>query len=140
MRVLIDSDVILDHLLPRPPFLDAANIIWTANARGQFEGYISAITPVNVFYIARKARGIDVAQQIVAELLQDWHVCAVNKSVLNAAQQLNWTDFEDAVQQVSAIEQGVDVMVTRNLRDYRQASLTVLSPTEFITRLSPPTS
>lgn len=58
-RVLIDTDVMLDVLLVRAEFNEAANAIWTANQQGIFEGYISAITPVNVYYIARKHLGND---------------------------------------------------------------------------------
>ncbi len=140
MRVLVDTDVILDYLLPRAAFVNEAARLWEANAEGLFEGFISAITPVNVFYLARKAKGIDETKVVIGKLLKHWQVCPVNDQVLTAALSLDWSDFEDAVQHTSAIQQRVDVLVTRNLSDYRQASLTILSPTDFLTRLSPPAS
>jgi hypothetical protein len=88
----------------------------------------------------RREKGIDGARQAVADLLQSWQVCLVDEGVLKAALATGWSDFEDAVQHMSAAQLGIDTMVTRNLRDYRQASLTVLSPTDFIARLAPPSS
>ena len=138
MRVLVDTDVILDYVLPRDEFVDNATTIWEACAQGQFEGYVSAVTPVNVFYLARKALGNDQAQVVLRKLLNNWRVCAVNDLVLKDALALGWSDFEDAVQHTSAVQQGIDTLVTRNLGDYRQASLTVFSPTDFLNRLSSP--
>lgn len=68
-RALLDTNMALDHLLDRPPFAAEATALWQANAAGQFEAYISAITPINVFYIARKLKGADEARQIVRSLL-----------------------------------------------------------------------
>jgi predicted nucleic acid-binding protein len=69
LRVLVDTDVILDFLLKRLDFVDAAQAIWEANRAGQFEGYISAVMPVNVFYLARKYRGADMARHVMGEHL-----------------------------------------------------------------------
>ena len=58
MRVLLDTNVVLDFLLDREPFADAAAALWEAGRNGQIENYVSALTPVNVFYIARKLKGV----------------------------------------------------------------------------------
>ncbi len=65
MRVLLDTNVVLDFLLDRPPFAEAAAYLWQANEEGRIEAYVSVITPVNVFYIARKLKGAPVAKQLV---------------------------------------------------------------------------
>lgn len=136
MRVLVDTDVILDFLLERPAFIEAAQAIWEANSRGYFEGNISAVTPVNVFYFARKFKGAETARQVVGELLTVWRVCAVDASVLKAAPALPLADYEDAVQHESATARKPDALVTRNLDDYRHATLEVLTPADFLARLA----
>ena len=55
-RILLDTNVVLDFLLDRVPFADAAATLWQANDAGKITAYVSAITPVNVFYIARKLK------------------------------------------------------------------------------------
>src|SRR5258705_9139597 len=98
MRILLDTDVILDILLKREPFYEAGNAIWQANFEGHCEAYISAITPVNVYYVARKAKGAIDAHQAVRELLNGINICTVDELVLEAAVASPISDFEDAVQ------------------------------------------
>lgn len=69
MHALIDTDVVLDLLLKRAPFFADAFALWQAADQGRFERYVAAITPINVFYIARKANGAAAARQVVADLL-----------------------------------------------------------------------
>jgi predicted nucleic acid-binding protein len=135
MRVLVDTDVILDFLLFRPGFVDDAAAIWESAKQGYFEGYVSALTPTNVFYVARKSRGNDGARELLTTLLDRWHVCPVTETVLDLALKLPFTDFEDAVQHTCATEMNLDAIVTRNLNDYRHATLLVFSPIEFLARL-----
>src|SRR5690606_20406938 len=99
-------------------------------------GFISAITPVNVFYLARKYTGAETARQLLDTLMNLWRVCPVDDRVLQAALALPLAEYEDAVQHASATAQNLDALVTRNLDDYRQATLEVLSPAEFLTRLT----
>ena len=69
IRALLDTNILLDVLLKREPFVKDAAALWQANEQGLFEGSISAITPVNVFYIARKIKDNATARKIVEELL-----------------------------------------------------------------------
>jgi predicted nucleic acid-binding protein len=136
MKVLIDTDIILDYLLKRSEFAEVAREIWLANEAGQFEGFICAITPVNVFYIARKLRGAEFSRRIVHELLLNWKICDVNQQILENALQSPVADFEDAVQVESARFQQLDAVVTRNINDYSRAALPVMSPSDFLLRLT----
>jgi predicted nucleic acid-binding protein len=136
MKVLLDTDVILDVLLDRQPFSVEATNIWDGNHIGRFEGFVSPITPVNVFYIVRKIKGKVIAQQAVQELLAAFQVCTVDKTVMLAAQALSISDYEDAVQHASAEANQLDVIVTRNLKDYAGATLPVFSPGDFLKQLA----
>jgi predicted nucleic acid-binding protein len=135
VRVLIDTDVILDFLLERPEFINDAERIWQAQVDEEFEGYISAITPINVFYIARKLKGANIAREAVTRLLEVWNICPLNDQILSEALSLQIKDFEDATQHAGANAVGVDFIVTRNLEDYVQSTIVVLSPAQFIEKL-----
>jgi predicted nucleic acid-binding protein len=136
MRVLLDTDVILDLLLDREPFAEAAAALWESNRQGRIEAYIAAITPVNVFYIARKLKGAETARQAVEELLAGVRVCALDQAVLQSALAVRLKDFEDAVQQASVIANQLDGLITRNLEDYRGATIPVFTPTDFLIKLN----
>jgi len=136
MRVLLDTDVVLDFVLEREPFVDAARELFESVARGEFDGYISGITPVNVFYLGRKLKGAAQTKQAIGDLLVAMRVCPINRSVLQQAMTLPFSDYEDAVQHACATAGGMDAIVTRNLDDYRNATLPVYSPTELLDRLN----
>lgn len=140
MRVLLDTNVVLDHLLKRAPWANDATTIWQASIAGEFDAFVSAITPVNVFYVARKAVGAVLARRITASLLDAVGVCAVNQTVLRAAHGLAFRDYEDAVQHASAFTAGVDTIVTRDPTEYVSATLLILAPTDFLRRLHTGTS
>ena len=132
MRVLLDNDVVLDFLLVRQPFFLEADEIFVRLQNKEFRAYISAITPINAFYTTRKEKGIDAAFKAVEGLLKLVEVCRTNKSVLQNAFTLNFTDYEDAVQCASAMAENLDAIVTRNTKDYKTSPVKVYSPTEFL--------
>ncbi len=132
MQILLDTDVILDLFLDREPFAEAAAMLWQAHEQAYLTAYVSAITPVNLFYIARKFKGWDMAHQAVSELLAALPVCPVDHAVLQAGSASDFKDFEDAVQHASAAAGGIEAIVTRNIKDYQSASLPVYTPDEFL--------
>lgn len=136
-RVLLDTNVVLDFLLDRAPFADAAAALWQANADGRIEAYVSVITPVNVFYIARKLKGAVMARQLVESLLAACRVCGPDRDMLLSALALPVKDFEDAVQVISAQAETLDALVTRDPDDYKGISFPILSPATCLEHLPP---
>lgn len=138
MRVLLDTDVVMDVITERQPFDVEASEILDRCERGEFEGFITGITPVNVFYVARKAKSVTNLKQKLSDLLQVVNVCLITHANLTDALTSSFTDYEDAVQHACAVENGLDAIVTRNLTDYKNATLPVLSPAEFLKQLKNP--
>ena len=132
MRVLIDTDVNLDFILLRQPFFVEASEIFTRLGNGEFEANVSAITPINVFYFTRKEKGISGAQQAVRDLQISMKIIEINGTILQSALTSPITDFEDAVQHECAVAENLDAIVTRNTKDYKNSSLKVYSPAEFL--------
>ena len=94
------------------------------------------MTPVNVFYFVRKFRDIAVARQAVDLLLDSFTVCPLTAAVLRAAQALPISDYEDAVQHASGTAVGVEAIVTRNVNDYKNATVPIFTPTDFLHHLN----
>ncbi|CUS03585.2 conserved protein of unknown function [Candidatus Promineifilum breve] len=137
MRVLLDTNVILDLFLDRAPFADAAATLWLAHEREQLSAYVAAITPINLFYIARKLKGEETARKAVVELLAALNVCALDHGALKSALSLPFRDYEDAVQHAAASAAGLDAIITRNEKDFSAATLPVFTPIEFIEQYLP---
>jgi len=134
-RALLDTNIILDALLAREPFGMQVAAVWQAHEDELFTGYLSAITPATVFYVARRQLDKEQALRMVNDLTDTFEVCAVNHEVLRSALHLEMEDFEDAIQSASALAEGLDFIVTRNLKDYKKSPVKAISPVEFIKQL-----
>ncbi len=132
MRALIDTNVILDYVLERHPFhADAEKIVLLAAAE-DFAGYLSSITPVNVFYTGRKLKGKDHALKEVRRMVRLFEIATTDKQALQNAFDLEFSDYEDAVQCASAISESLDAIVTRDTSDFDKSPIPVYSPGEFL--------
>jgi len=132
MRALIDTDVNLDFILQRQPFFVEAAEIFTRLGNGEFDAYVSAVTPIDVYYFTRKIKAIRGAKQAVQDLLIAVRICAVDDKILQDAHNSPITDYEDAVQHECAVAENLDAIVTRNTKDYKNSSIKVYSPSEFL--------
>lgn len=137
MRVLFDTNVLLDALLAREPFVaDAAFLLETVES-GQVEGFMSATTVTDVHYlVGRQTKSAEVAIAAVTRLLALMEICAVDRSVLEQAIALGLTDFEDAVQVASAMKLGLEAIVTRDVDGFTGSPILVLSPKDMRNRLA----
>ncbi len=125
MRILLDTNVVLDFILKRTPFDIEAKEIIACAARRQITVFVSPITPINAFYTTKKEKGKDVAFRAV-------EIAETGKQVLQNAFALNFDDYEDAVQHECAVAENLDAIVTRNVKDYKNATVKIYSPTEFL--------
>lgn len=132
MKVLFDTNVVLDVLLAREPFADVAARLFSLVDRGDLDGAICATTVTTVDYIAAKSVGPKKTRELVGRLIGMFEVAAVDASVLERALELEFDDFEDAVVHEAARACGADAIVTRNGRDFARASLRVLDPVELL--------
>lgn len=136
MRVLVDTNIVLDALLEREPFFGDARALMEAIDSGQIVGYVTATTITNIFYIVRRqTRSIDRASLAVSETLAAMQICLVDRNILEAAFAFNMRDFEDAVQLGCAIAENLDAIITRNPQDFEGAALPILSARELLENL-----
>ena len=132
IKALLDTDVNLDFILERQPFFALADEIFLRCSNGDFEAYVCDITPINIFYIGRKEIGRQKTIQAIADLLTLAKICTAETSILQKALISLITDYEDAVQHECAVAENLDAIVTRNTKDYKNSSIKVYSPTEFL--------
>jgi predicted nucleic acid-binding protein len=136
VRVLVDTNIVLDFLLQREPFSQDAELLFQAIDSGQVVGYVTATTLTDIFYISRKhTLSIEQARQAVSETLTVMVICPVNRAVLESAFKSGLADFEDAVQIFCAVEQGLDAILTRDAKGFLSSSIPVVSIQELWQRL-----
>ena len=136
MRVLVDTNIFLDDLVGRQQFGTDAKALFEAIQSQRIEGYVTATTVTDIFYIVRKQKGVQIAKQAVFDVLAGMKICTVNRSILETAISSNLPHFEDAVQIACAIALNLDVIVTRDTQGFAGATLPILSAGEVLQLLS----
>jgi len=132
LRILFDTNVILDVMLDREPFADAASALLEQVENGVIAGYLSATTITTIHYLASKAIGEEKAQTEIEKLFSLFEVAPINRAVLEAALKSRMADFEDAVLSEAAKAVGVDGIVTRNIKDFKRAGISIYNPIELL--------
>lgn len=136
MRVLfIDSDVLLDTILIREPhFNDSVAVLELADGKN-FSCCTSVHSLLNIHYSVKKAFGEKSARQAIKILIEKLMIIKEDVNTLEVALRSTFSDFEDAVQYCVAQEVNADAIVTRNIKDYKQSSIRVLTPVQFLKTL-----
>jgi len=136
VRVLFDTNVLLDVLLDRKPHAPMSAAVTGRVERGDLVGCVSPTTITTVCFLVTKAIDRSAARRVISDLLGVFEVAAVGRQVLEIAAASRFTDFEDAVIHAAASQAGAEGIVTRNARDFRYAKMAVFSPEELETSLA----
>jgi predicted nucleic acid-binding protein len=132
MKVLFDTNVVLDVLLNREPYAEVAIALFSAVEAQKIQGFLCATTITTVDYLATKVIGRVSAKVAVAGLLELFAIAEVNQATLQAALSSDFADFEDAVLYYAGSYAGVDGFVTRNGKDFKLAAHPIYTPPELL--------
>ncbi len=132
MRVLVDTNVVLDVLQGRPAFVNDAALIFDLVERGIITGLLCATTITTLAYLAGKTAGKQAATKQIRQLLVLFEVAPVTRAVLDAALASKTSDFEDAVLAEAALQAGAQVIITRNLRDFTHSPVRAHTPAQWL--------
>jgi predicted nucleic acid-binding protein len=132
MRVLFDTNVVLDVLWARAPHAEAATALLDHVARKELDALLCATSITTIFYLAEKASGRAPARRHVGDLLDLFDIAPVSRSVLNDALALRFNDYEDAVLHEAARHSGATAVVTRNIKDFSGSRLALYQPVELL--------
>jgi len=132
MKILVDANVILDVLLERQPFY-VSGVQILGLSKGGIELFISASSVTDIYYIIHRIRkSKEIAISLLKGLLTSVDIAAVTGNEIHQAIDLDWSDFEDAVQYATGKNIEVDYIVTRNISDFDSASLPVVTPDKIL--------
>ncbi|PIQ27506.1 MAG: DNA-binding protein [Bacteroidetes bacterium CG18_big_fil_WC_8_21_14_2_50_41_14] len=132
-KVLIDTDVLLDFFFDRKPYSKDSAIILSHCERNILEGYITPVIISNTYYLLRRTAKHEKVIDKLKQLLTIMHVLQMDKHVVETALNSEFKDFEDALQNFAAINNGeIELIITRNLKDYARSTIGVLSPESFV--------
>lgn len=132
MNVLFDTNIVLDVFFKREPFFASANQLMYKVEQQEIQGYLSATTVTTLFYLLAKSLDKNAAHHYIKLLLQIFKIATVNQTVIEQAFSSNFSDFEDAVLYQAAKQAQCDVIITRNIKDFKLASLPAMNAEQFL--------
>lgn len=135
-KVFIDTDIFLDLLSERHPFYKNAAEIFSLIDTGQIIGYTSPIVFANLHYILSKQLTKSYAIASLKKLRSMVKIVSVSEKDIDLSLESSFSDFEDAIQHFSAISADIPFIITRNIKDYKKATITVCTPDDYLTMWS----
>lgn len=135
MKVLIDTNVILDVLCNRSEFVEDSLKVFKYCEVNQITGCISALSIPNIVYIMRKELDGEKIKDILTTLTSLFTVVDLREADLIKAADLDFADYEDALQSVCATRANVNYIVTRNIKDFKNSTVAAIKPSELIERI-----
>lgn len=132
-KLFVDSDVVIDFFTDREPHANPASEIFELNEQGKVKLYLSAISINNIYYIVRRFLGHKKTVEVVELLTEMTEIVGTTKKEIIQALKNNFSDYEDSIQYSSALTiKDLGAIITRNIKDYRNSSIAVMTPVNFL--------
>lgn len=135
MKILIDTNVILDVLCSREKFLEDSSKIWKLCEVKKLDGYVSALSIPNIVYILIKELTPEKTQQIIDQIFIVFNIIDLKAEDLKEAAAMKPSDYEDALQMICASRIKADFIITRNIKDFMESKITAIKPSELLERI-----
>ncbi len=133
MKILLDTNIVLDYLGANEGFTDEAEaVLDLADGNNLFE-FVSASAVTDIYYVLKRAlKDRELVKEKFSQFREKIGILPVSAKDIDTAFLRDWKDFEDAVQYTVAESNGVDYIVTRNVKDFEENTIPVLTPVDFI--------
>jgi len=135
MKVLFDTNIIIDVLLDRKPFSEHASYLLSSVERSEINGFLCATTVTTIHYLLSKYLDKEKAIDSINSIMALFEIASVNRLVIENALKSKFSDFEDSVLHESARHAGVEYIITRKIKDFKKSKIPAYTVTEFLTML-----
>ena len=132
-KIFIDTNIVIDLLARREPFYDESAKLFSLADKKIIELYISSLTIANTNYTLLRQVDSKKAKEVLRRLRIIVNVLPLDNKIIGVA--LNddsFNDFEDGLQYFTAIENNQDIIITRNLKNFKASKLPVLTARQFL--------
>ena len=134
-KLLIDTNIVLDFLLARKPFDEAAANIFELAATDKIKLYISINSYTDIIYFVRKEYDVNTVRNQMDELLDFITIIeAGHKHALKSLKKLDFDDIEDALQAQCAQKENIEYIITRDLKGFKNSSIPAIMPDDYLRR------
>jgi len=135
-KILLDTNIILDIALERREFFEKSKELMVTINQLSIPSYVTATSVTDIYYILKKSKGHQLTISFLKNLFDFIDIVGVSKEVIISALISELTDFEDAVQTECASQNDINIIITRNITDFKKSKLEIFTPSEFISQYS----
>lgn len=132
IKVFVDTDIILDLLVKREPHFIHAAKLFTLIDRNKIKAFSSSLVFANLHYLLKKETSNNIALNNLRKLKTILDILPVNGRVIDQSLNSEFKDFEDAIQYFTAVNNGIDIIITRNIVDYKKSKISVATAQDFL--------
>ncbi|RUA31504.1 MAG: PIN domain-containing protein [Bacteroidetes bacterium] len=132
MKVVLDTNIILDIALKRTPFYNESAKLISLIGVGKINAFITATTITDIYYVSRKSQGHATTISFITSLLKIINVLSIDSKIILKSLKSDIKDFEDAIQANAASFNQIDYLITRNKKDFIKSDIKALTPKEFL--------
>jgi len=131
-RLLVDTNIIIDLLAKRERFLTEAQELFTLSDKKEVKLYVSSLTFANTHYILSQSLKIDDSRKILRKFKVLVEVLPMDDKIIDLSLDSDFKDFEDAIQYYTALENNLELILTRNLKDFKLSRIPVLTAKDYL--------
>ena len=131
-KLFLDTNIILDLVSPRPPFSKFAQKLFSKSQKSKITLFASALSFPNMNYLLSRVTNKETAKQVLLKIKPLITILPLNDKIIQLALASDFKDFEDAIQYYTALENNITTLITRELKDFKKASIKVMSSEEYL--------
>ena len=131
-RILVDTNIVIDLLANRKEFVLEAQQLFTLADKKKVKLYVSSLTFANTHYILSQGLKIENTRKILRKFKVLIEVLPMDDKIIDLSLDSDFKDYEDAIQYHTALENDIEIIITRNLKDFKLSTIPVLSAREYL--------
>jgi predicted nucleic acid-binding protein len=134
-KLFIDTNIVIDLLAKREPFYQESAKLFSLADKKKVELIVSALTFANTNYILSKLNDSKTARDILSKFKVLVTVADLNDKIIELSlNDKDFSDFEDGLQYYSALEYEADIIITRNLKDFKSSQIPVITAQTYLSQ------
>ncbi len=136
MRVLVDTNILIDILCMREDFYDEAEKVFVWGLKNKIHILITDISYINALYVGKRyGYSVESLKSSLYKIAKFSELAIIDNDIVKESLLSDWNDVEDATQYYAAISNMADCILTRNTNDFKMSTIPVYSPKEFISKI-----
>ncbi len=131
-KVFVDTNIILDLLAKREEFYKEAQVLFSLADKSKVKLYVSSLSFANIYYILSQKLKVSDTRKILRKFKVLINILPMDDKIIDLSLDSDFKDFEDAIQYYTAIENETDMIITRNLKDFKKSRIPVLNAQTYL--------